>query len=230
MFHSERQCAWQAWHLVFGFTANGWMNAVIVHELCRMLQHSHMQQHCAPPTAQQVLQQVTCVCLCASLLAVASMWNIFGSHARWDNGVDWPVFRRHKMCHPPLSIGWCVFSGFWACPVPVWCGWPMKHWWDDHNCCPHWTTTTIGLALCPSHCCALVHVVPIHGHLHHWREFGQIPVGVLGRCHLESLSRICIGHSQCQHQTRHPTSVSNIILATGVLLHQWRLWWWFSSK
>lgn len=74
-YFSEAMCGWQSWYLVFGFTANCWMNGVIVHQIYRMLQCSHRRMHYTPPTQAYVIRQAACVYLYAAALAFLGTWN-----------------------------------------------------------------------------------------------------------------------------------------------------------
>ena len=75
-YYSEAMCGWQSWYLVFGFTANCWMNAVIVHELYRMLRFSQQRKRYTPPTRAKVLRQAALVYGYAMALAFLGAWNI----------------------------------------------------------------------------------------------------------------------------------------------------------
>ena len=75
-YYSEAMCGWQSWYLVFGFTANCWMNAVIARELYRMLTSSQAYQHYQPPTRRQVIRQAMAVHIYAMSWAFLGTWNI----------------------------------------------------------------------------------------------------------------------------------------------------------
>ena len=75
-YYSEVMCGWQTFYLVWGFTANCWMNAVIAHQLYKMLRVSHFRGRYHPPTRKRVALQALCVYLYAAVIATLSTWNI----------------------------------------------------------------------------------------------------------------------------------------------------------
>ena len=75
-YYSEVMCGWQTFYLVWGFTANCWMNAVIAHQLYKMLRVSHFRGRYHPPTRKRVALQALCVYLYEAVIATLSTWNI----------------------------------------------------------------------------------------------------------------------------------------------------------
>jgi hypothetical protein len=75
-YYSEVMCGWQAWYLAFGFTANCWMNGVIVHQLHKMLRFSHIRRRYTPPTIKYVILQACAVYLYSVCIAFLGVWNI----------------------------------------------------------------------------------------------------------------------------------------------------------
>lgn len=75
-YYSEVMCGWQTFYLVWGFTSNCWMNAVIAHQLYTMLRISHFRGRYHPPKRTRVALQALCVYLYAAVIAALSTWNI----------------------------------------------------------------------------------------------------------------------------------------------------------
>mmetsp|Transcript_27214 Transcript_27214/g.44996 ORF Transcript_27214/g.44996 Transcript_27214/m.44996 type:complete len:445 (-) Transcript_27214:1691-3025(-) len=75
-YYSERMCGFQSFYLTFGFTANCWMNAVIVYQLHKMLRQSNMRRRYYPPTHYRVLYEAAAVYLYSTVLGLLGVWNI----------------------------------------------------------------------------------------------------------------------------------------------------------
>ena len=75
-FYSEWMCSFQAFYLLFGFTANCWMNAVVVYEVHRLLRLSKRMARYIPPTRTTALMQVVAVYLYAAFWGLTSVWDI----------------------------------------------------------------------------------------------------------------------------------------------------------
>jgi len=77
-YYSEAMCGFQSFYLVFGFTANCWMNAVIVYEVHRLLRMSHKRARYQPPSRQTVLKQTTAVYLYSLFWGLIGVWKVPG--------------------------------------------------------------------------------------------------------------------------------------------------------
>ena len=77
---SEAMCGWQTWYVVFGFAASCWMNAVICHQLYRMLKQlkERKRGRYSPQTIPHVIKQTLLVYAYAACLASVATWNVFG--------------------------------------------------------------------------------------------------------------------------------------------------------
>jgi hypothetical protein len=77
-YFSESMCGFQSWFLVWAIASNCWVNAVISHQVHKMLKVSHGRGRYNPPTRVYVVKQVGCVYVYAAFLASISAWNIPG--------------------------------------------------------------------------------------------------------------------------------------------------------
>lgn len=75
-YYSEVMCRWQTWYLVWGFTSNCWMNAVVSHQLYTMLRISHRRGRYNPPTRKRVALHAACVYLNAGIIACIATWQV----------------------------------------------------------------------------------------------------------------------------------------------------------
>ncbi|CAB9526159.1 expressed unknown protein [Seminavis robusta] len=75
-YYSEWMCSFQTFYLAFGFTANCWMNAVIVYEVYRLLRLSSRRERYLPPTRTQVYRQVAVVYIYATFWSLLGVWKI----------------------------------------------------------------------------------------------------------------------------------------------------------
>jgi hypothetical protein len=68
-FATPSDCHWQSFYLVFGLTANSWLNGVIANELYRLLSFSSNRRKYNPPTLKAVTRKSLLVYLYSILLA-----------------------------------------------------------------------------------------------------------------------------------------------------------------
>jgi len=68
-FATPSDCHWQSFYLVFGLTANSWLNGVIASELYRLLSFSSNRRKYIPPTLEIVTRNSLLVYLYSILLA-----------------------------------------------------------------------------------------------------------------------------------------------------------------
>ena len=68
-FANPSDCHWQSFYLVFGLTANSWLNGVIANELYRLLSFSNYRRKYTPPTLKVVTRNSLLVYLYSILLA-----------------------------------------------------------------------------------------------------------------------------------------------------------------
>lgn len=72
---SYRMCQWQTWYVMFNFTANSWMNAVIALELYRLLKDCQIIHHYKPPSLKSALIKGGAVYVYAAFVA---SWPLLG--------------------------------------------------------------------------------------------------------------------------------------------------------
>ena len=68
----------QTFYLVWGFTSNCWMNAVIAYQIHKMLRISHIRGRYDPPTRKRVGIESLVVYSYAFVLAAIATWHIPG--------------------------------------------------------------------------------------------------------------------------------------------------------
>mmetsp|Transcript_7839 Transcript_7839/g.17550 ORF Transcript_7839/g.17550 Transcript_7839/m.17550 type:complete len:440 (-) Transcript_7839:1698-3017(-) len=68
-FVTPSDCQWQSFYLVFGLTANSWLNGVIAGELHRLLTFSGRRRRYFPPTLQKVTRNSLLVYAYSALLS-----------------------------------------------------------------------------------------------------------------------------------------------------------------
>mmetsp|Transcript_44783 Transcript_44783/g.108186 ORF Transcript_44783/g.108186 Transcript_44783/m.108186 type:complete len:240 (+) Transcript_44783:137-856(+) len=88
-YYSEAMCGWQSFYLCFGFTANSWMNAVIVNQIHKLLRYSRQRRRYFPPTWKTVMKQTAAVYAWSIVLACIIAFPIPGLPIRTHlyNGV-----------------------------------------------------------------------------------------------------------------------------------------------
>lgn len=72
---SNAMCQWQSWYVVFNFTANSWMNAVIALELQRLLRDCKKAHYYRPPSIGTVVIRGSAVYLYSAFVA---SWSLLG--------------------------------------------------------------------------------------------------------------------------------------------------------
>ena len=84
-YYSDWMCGFQASYLVWAFTANAWMNAVIVYQIHKLLRYSHYRRRYIPPTIKDVCRQGAIVYVYSLIWGLLAGLNIDGfpmsSHA-----------------------------------------------------------------------------------------------------------------------------------------------------
>uniref|UniRef100_A0A7S4MG28 G-protein coupled receptors family 1 profile domain-containing protein n=1 Tax=Odontella aurita TaxID=265563 RepID=A0A7S4MG28_9STRA len=68
-YYSSAMCEWQSWYVMFGFTANMWMNLVVARHLHDMLRTLQAGRRYDPPTCCRVCVEATVVYTYASVLS-----------------------------------------------------------------------------------------------------------------------------------------------------------------
>ena len=130
-YYSEAMCGFQSFYLTFGFTANGWMNGVIVYQVHKLLKYSQNRRRYFPPTRKQVFQHTAIVYVYALLWGMLSAFNISGvpleSHA----------FHGYA-CFPmeaDRSLTWFYYFAFLPCVIMLPCTYAFGvffhiYWYD----------------------------------------------------------------------------------------------------
>lgn len=107
--YSEAMCGFQSWYLVWSITSNCWMNAIIAHEIHKMLRIGHFRGRYDPPTRKRVATEAIFVYTYAAFLASVAAWNIPGLPFKSGS-------YRGFMCYPKdydmasLIFFWLVFA------------------------------------------------------------------------------------------------------------------------
>ena len=73
---SETWCRFQSFYVVFGISANSWLNAVIAREVHRMLRHSHQRKRYFPPKLRTITLQAFAVYAWTALCSILPTLNI----------------------------------------------------------------------------------------------------------------------------------------------------------
>ena len=81
---SEAMCWFQSWFLTTGLSANAWLNAVVGHEIHRLLTSSHRRQRYFPPTIRTVIYKSLAVYAGCAFLG---SWALFRQDW-WPTTVD----------------------------------------------------------------------------------------------------------------------------------------------
>ena len=108
-------CRFQSWYLVFGLSANAWVNALIAREIHKLLQSSRRMIRYQPPTIKQAAQR----CLLAyAFCAFLGMWCILS--------IDWIPLKVDTQfgffCHPvenDLKSSLFLYLVFFPCYVLI---------------------------------------------------------------------------------------------------------------
>lgn len=77
-YYSEAMCGFQGFYLVFAFCGNAWINAVIVHEVNKLLNYSQKRRRYFPPTRRRVLCHVAAVYTYAAFWGLLTAFPILG--------------------------------------------------------------------------------------------------------------------------------------------------------
>ena len=123
-YFSESMCGFQSWYLVWAIASNCWVNAVISHQVHKMLKISHNRGRYNPPTRVYVMKQAGCVYVYAAFLASISAWAIPGvplesgsyrgfvcfpkTYDTASTIVFWLVFCPLYLFIPAFYVLWCA--------------------------------------------------------------------------------------------------------------------------
>ena len=77
-YYSEAMCGYQAFYLTFAFTANAWLNGVIMYQVHTLLKYSQNRRRYFPPTRKQVFCHVAAVYIYALIWGMLAGFNIPG--------------------------------------------------------------------------------------------------------------------------------------------------------
>ena len=104
-YYSEAMCGFQAFYLSFSITCNGWMNALIVYQVHKLLRFSHNRRRYFPPTRKEVTYQASAIYIYAIAIGLLSTFNIQGSPIKvinWSGFVCFPIDSEYRW-------GWFYF-------------------------------------------------------------------------------------------------------------------------
>lgn len=73
-FSSTEMCRFQSFYLVFGLSANAWINGIVAWEVYRLLTCSRIRQRYIPPKCREVVTRVIVVYLYCALVAALPLW------------------------------------------------------------------------------------------------------------------------------------------------------------
>ena len=109
---------------VWAIASNCWMNAVIAHQVHKMLKISHGRGRYTPPTRMRVAKEAMCVYVYAAFLACVSAWQITGVPLKSGSYRGFVCFPKNYDTASTLFF-WLVFCPLYLF-IPafyvMWCG------------------------------------------------------------------------------------------------------------
>jgi hypothetical protein len=75
-FYSEAMCGFQAFYLIWAFTSNAWINAVITFQIHKLLRDSNVRRHYKPPTTKSATKHAIAVYIFATFMGLISAFSI----------------------------------------------------------------------------------------------------------------------------------------------------------
>ena len=118
-YWSHLQCNFQSFYVVFAISANTWLNAVLAHQLHKMLHFSHCRRRYHPPSRRTVAQQAAVVYVYCTILGLFCLidqpW--FPFHTRASSG----------MACVPVEIDKRSSLFFWLVFFPLFVGIPIVY-------------------------------------------------------------------------------------------------------
>ena len=121
LYSDAAMCEFQAWYVIFGFTASPWLNACIAHELHGFQCATNELRVYVPPSRRRVAVQAACVYAWAAFIA---SWTLIGLVApampHRANAVG-------GMACMPIEHSAASTLFFWLCFVPMFVGAPLAY-------------------------------------------------------------------------------------------------------